>query len=157
LTGADPNLSGYDSSWNIMDQTLNGGVAQFAVLRKQTVSLKVLRHRHRELPGPGSAVTGTLPLGAIITSIRLFAPAGASAGTSTAWKFTGQIGDRRDHYHAAELRRRANRGGHDRRIQHRSHPDVRVHHLDNRDITLTGGGSNSASGGAALCLVEYLS
>jgi hypothetical protein len=149
-------VSGYDS-WNIMDQTLNGGVAQFAVLRKQTVSLKYYATGSGDLPGPGAGVTATLPLGAIITSIRLFAPAGASAGSSTAWNFQVKSGTTGTvttllNYGGAQTAAGMSAGYSTEVI-----PMFVCTTLDNRDITLTGGASNSASGDAALCLVEYLS
>jgi hypothetical protein len=79
------------SSTVALNQTVNGHAGRNAPLRKYIVSM---RTGFNSLPATGdTAVTLTVPLNAIITSVRAWARAGASAGSNAGWSYTLQTAE----------------------------------------------------------------
>jgi hypothetical protein len=76
------------SSTLVFDGTVNGHITKNTPLTKHSVSI---RNGFGSLPGTGEGpFTLTVPLYAVITSVRLVARAGSSAGATTTWSYTLQ-------------------------------------------------------------------
>lgn len=139
---------------HLHDQLVNGLVTKNAVLRRHTVSMK---SGFGDLPlTGGSGVTARLPLNAIVTSVRAFAPASASSGTNVGWSY---------HLQTAEAvpavlfsKGGAETGaGQSTGFNLEATPFFVCSSDSRRQLTLTAGENTAGSGDAALFLVEYLS